>query len=182
MDNTEANSSLFRTSSPFHIVVVNHLNPFPGKAVEGFKIWLDRNGTAYSGNGAQYQFPRLFLQSGPNAEVITDYLLQGSEYYPHKEIELPQPLQISKVFNQLRRIYGGRAYCKIQFHYNDGTDANSTENSSTSFTFNSFYNYVNPSPEKMVTKITVWLRNDTPNNGHKAAERATVDSFCTAKQ
>ena len=63
-DNTEANSSLFRTSSPFtSYQVANHLNPFPGKAVEGFKIWLIVMNLLLQAIEHITSFRRLFLQN-----------------------------------------------------------------------------------------------------------------------
>ena len=172
-DGTDANSSVASTISPhYYSQAVNHANPNPSKEVTGFKLWIDRvnTSTSYWRNLGAYKTSDV----SATAQVGTHYLLQGSDYYLHKEIELSNPTQIYKVFNQLKRTGGGAAYCKIEFHYEDGTEENSTEKSGSGVSYDTLSNYLNPSPEKEVSKVGVWLKNSSGTDyRYQAHEKGT---------
>ena len=175
-DGTEANSTDVSTKEHHgYYQATNHINPNPSKEVSQWVLWLDRQSSIYQYNDAYWKNPVAYTdeQTGANAQVGTHYLL-GANYQLVKEIELPSPTKIYQVYNQLRRTRGGTAYCKIQYHYLDGTEENSTQQSSSSGIFQMFSNYLNPSPEKEVNKISVWLKNNYGDSSHyQAYERNT---------
>ena len=103
----------------------------------------------------------------------TNHLIDSSNYAKVKSITLGTPKKIDFVTNELRNEAGSNTYCKIEFTYSDGSDANSSEVVDTGSTFDSVSNYANPSPEKTVTKVAVWLKANSNSYAYEAYERNT---------
>ena len=92
------------------------------------------------------------------AEVKTNHLVDSSNYLKVKDITLGTARKVAYVANDLRNEGSNTAYCKVEFTYDDGTDANSTQQGFSNSAFTTYF-HANPSPEKTVTKVAVWLQS-----------------------
>jgi formylglycine-generating enzyme required for sulfatase activity len=113
-------------------------------------------------------------------EVKTTQSSDGTNWVLKKTFTIVFDANVTEVRNQIKNKHSASSYkteCKMKFFYDDGTTAESTvqnrwENSWAAKT------YPNPSPEKLVNKIEVWLRATYGAESTEAYERNTVvDGF-----
>jgi hypothetical protein len=95
-----------------------------------------------------------------STEVKTTYNTDGSNWKLKKTIDLDFNATVVKVSNEIQNEHSDTTYytqCKIKFYYADNT---STESSVQTQNVNVWAqnDYANPSPEKLVNKIEVWLK------------------------
>jgi formylglycine-generating enzyme required for sulfatase activity len=123
-----------------------------------------------NGNLQKYSVHRAFAS---DAGEIRGY---GTSWVKKKTISLDSNLTVARVSNEIRsedNYVGYLTYCKIKFFYADGTSAESGEQTEWAIAYAS-KTYVNPTIEKLVNKVEVWMKENQNWSGNEYFERNTV--------
>jgi formylglycine-generating enzyme required for sulfatase activity len=123
-----------------------------------------------NGNLQKYSVHRAFAS---DAGEIRGY---GTSWVKKKTISLDSNLTVARVCNEIRsedNYVSFLTYCKIKFFYADGTSAESGEQTEWAIAYAS-KTYVNPTIEKLVNKVEVWMKESQNWSGNEYFERNTV--------
>ena len=111
--------------------------------------------------------------SASDAVEIRGY---GNSWVKKKTITLDSNISVVGVGNEIKSESSGNnyiTYCKIKFFYADGTTAESGEQTRWQSSYAS-KTYVNPTIEKLVNKVEVWMKENQSWSGSEYFERNTV--------
>ena len=109
------------------------------------------------------------------AQVKTSQGSDGTNWVLKKTIDFGRAMPIFEVKNEIKGEHGYTSYyadCKIKFFYVDGNTSFSANQTRYQTDWEQ-KTYSNPSPEKLVSKIEVWLRQNYNSSSTEAYERNT---------
>ena len=113
---------------------------------------------------------------GPFASDAVEIRGYGNSWVKKKTITLDSNISVVGVGNEIKSESSGNnyiTYCKIKFFYADGTTAESGEQTRWQSSYAS-KTYVNPTIEKLVNKVEVWMKENQSWSGSEYFERNTV--------
>ena len=143
------------------------------KLVSGIDVWISDFVDGVDYNTVYEKYTTVFsVSESEESMVYSDYSnsYRGSsdDFVAVKSISLANPVVINRVSNQLRSYSSSSSYnnpvnAKVEFFYSDGTEANSTQSSTSDPHYNfQDINYTNPNPTKEVAAFKLWIdRVDT---------------------
>jgi formylglycine-generating enzyme required for sulfatase activity len=124
----------------------------------------------YLGNQQKY------TAFGPVALEASEIRGYGPSWVMKKNITLDSNLSVILVGNEIKNEHTNGSYltyCKIKFFYVDGTTAESGEQTRGANSYASM-TYANPSTDKLVKKVEVWMKENQNWSGSEYFERNTV--------
>ena len=110
-----------------------------------------------------------------NTQVKTAYNSDGTNWKVKKTFNLYNTF-VTEVRNEIKNEHSSSSYfaeSRMRFFYADGSTAYSSSYSASSGSFIPRV-YANPNPNKLVTKIEVWLKSNDNRSNREALERNTT--------
>ena len=128
--------------------------------VEGTAHILSQGNLSIAGSNPTVRDTGMVISSS-----LTDYFNHDS--YQVAKVLAVDNAKVTRVSHQIRGYNSGdKALAKIQFTYTDGTEQNSTEVSQTGNAWLAV-EHNNPSPNKDVSQVKVWLNDDGTSNAYE---------------